>query len=229
MIKKPLLIDQRLDNLNLSKNATIFINPAEINVIECRRASVTIKYNQENNEGNNKDKEVDQEQIEREEELEGYNTIIYTRSSPRDRFSFFTTTPDFEWLKKNCKDIGLSKLYENSETQELTFINKNNLLDVRLDIREKELIDQAYENTKVELEKQITEENKEQIEKMIAEIKRLPDAEMVMFFYSPIEPREDNKDGGYENLFPYSLQFEIKEHLKNERPYTIINDFFNGF
>ena len=188
-MKKPLLIDNKLDNFYLDENTAVFINPKYINLIECKKAKLTVSYEPEEGETEGK-----------MQELEGYNTRINTTNSPRDRFSFFSTSPDLEWLKRNATNIGLSKIVEE-ENGNLTFINKDNILDI------------LYKRkTKDEIEK----DGK--------------DATITLFFSSPsLEIADDPKQRGYESILQYSIDFNIKDELKEERPYTIINDFLNTF
>lgn len=195
-MKKPLLIDHRLDNFNLGENNAILINPNNINIVEYKKAKITVTYEK---------KEGDEES--EIQELEGYNTKVITNNSPRDRFSnFFTTMPDPDWLKRNADRIGLSKIFEDPDTGNMTFINKENIIDIHFTRFSEE---ERKENGKKEVE-------------------------LIMFFLSP-QPESVNHEekpliiSGYNNLLPYSIEIDVKEELKNEKPYTIINDFFNSF
>lgn len=125
---KPLLIDKRLDTSFLNEDQSILINVNEINLIECRKAIMIQEIEKEINETENtevlnsekNDQNQEQAQVEQKEkqivkekiEIEGWATNVHTKSSPVERFSFFTPEPDLEWLKRNCKNIGMSKLHE---------------------------------------------------------------------------------------------------------------------
>lgn len=214
---KPLLIDKRLDTSFLNEDQSILINVNEINLIECRKAIMIQEIEKEINETENtevlnsekNDQNQEQAQVEQKEkqivkekiEIEGWATNVHTKSSPVERFSFFTPEPDLEWLKRNCKNIGMSKLHELDNS--LLFVNKNNIIDISF--------------------KKKKDENGEYKEADLILFFKINPAEKTDDNGNIIY-----KDA-YDNIMPYPIEMtNIKEELRNENAYTIIKEFLDS-
>lgn len=206
---KPLLIDKRLDTSFLNEDESILINVNEINLIECRKAIMIqeikekIAKTDNQNENSHQAQEQNQAQnLEKEKiEIEGWATNVHTKSSPVERFSFFTPEPDLEWLKRNCKNIGMSKLHELDNS--LLFVNKNNIIDISF--------------------KKKKDENDEYKEADLILFFKVNPAEKTDN-NNNIIPKD-----AYDNIMPYPIEMtNIKEELRNENAYTIIKEFLDS-
>lgn len=214
---KPLLIDKRLDVSFLNEDQSILINVNEINLIECRKAimiqeiekeveetknteddlNLNLEKNIQDQEHEQKEKQIVKEKI----EIEGWATNVHTKSSPVERFSFFTPEPDLEWLKRNCKNIGMSKLHELDNS--LLFVNKNNIIDISF----KKKKDESGEYKEADLI----------LFFQVNPVEKTDESGNIIY-----------KDA-YDNIMPYPIEMSnIKQELRNENAYTIIKEFLDS-
>lgn len=211
---KPLLIDNRLNSFASSElMQTTFINPDNINFIEVQRATMTVS--------NDDDKQ----------EIQGFTIEVNTKIFPKERYSFFCISPDFNWLETNCQEIDLSLVrFETNELSEpdyMLYINKKNIIEMFME-KSSEYEDEVNSG--------------EEVNKILKEY-----ANIYISFYSPhlvekekqVEkidnqnPEENGQDTQEEintqNTFVLSIKLPITEENRYMRAYDIVFDYLNHF